>query len=146
VKATSCGGVIERTIFLKPEWVTERMGIQPTHVQTKGQTSTNSIGRRRTAPIGGWFLSSEGHVASRDTRRHLDWLVALILPRGDALREIQCLEGIKMNVNCIWWSAHGDGGPTLWPEQMRALAALDLECSFEISFFGEDEPQSDGVS
>jgi hypothetical protein len=43
-----------------------------------------------------------------------------------------------MRVNCVWWSAAGHGGPTLWPEQMAALAALNLECSFDVYFFGDE--------
>ena len=30
-------------------------------------------------------------------------------------------------------------GPTLWPEQMQPMADLNLECSFDISFFGDDD-------
>ena len=43
-----------------------------------------------------------------------------------------------MTVQCIWWSATGQGGPTLWPEQMRLLAALNPECSFDVSLFGDE--------
>lgn len=48
-----------------------------------------------------------------------------------------------MSVDCIWWSASGGGGPTLWPEQMACMAALNLECSFDISFYGPDEATSE---
>ena len=45
----------------------------------------------------------------------------------------------RANVTCIWWSAEGDGGPTLDPSQMRILAALNLECAFEFAYFGPEE-------
>jgi len=76
-------------------------------------------------------------------RRHLDWLLGQILPRADVLRELQETAGISMNVNCIWWSATGGGGPTLWPEQMRRLADLNLECSFDVSFYDDDDQRSE---
>ena len=122
---------------LDPAIVTERLGILSTSSQKKGETRTNSLGRQRTIKIGGWFLSSEGNVQSKDLRHHLDWLLGQILPRADALRVLQEMDGITMNVNCIWWSAAGGGGPTLWPEQMRGLADMNLECSFDFSFYGE---------
>ena len=43
-----------------------------------------------------------------------------------------------MGIDCRWESRGGQGGPTLWPEQMRAMADLDLECSFYIEFYGEE--------
>ena len=57
---------------------------------------------------------------------------------------LQEMEGVRMGVDCIWWSAYGDGGPTLWPEQMHLLADLNLECSFSVSFFGDDEEEKEG--
>jgi hypothetical protein len=51
--------------------------------------------------------------------------------------------GTGMTVQRIWWSATGQGGPTLWPEQMRLLAELNLECSFDVSFFGDEGKRGD---
>lgn len=127
---------------LDPSQITNRLGIEPTRSQRGGEVFTNSIGQQRIANLGGWFLSSEGQVDSRDLRRHLDWLLNLLGPRAEALRSIQAIDGVWMDVNCIWWSKHGDGGPTLSPEQVRGLADLDLECGFEIAFYGEDDVQS----
>lgn len=132
---------------LEPREVTERLGVEPTSSQRKDDSVTSSLGRRRTFKAGGWFLSSEDRVQSKDLRRHLDWLLALIVPRAQALRSLQEVDGIRMNVTCIWWSAAGDGGPTLWPEQMRAMADLNLECVFEIAFYGDpDVPAVSGGS
>jgi hypothetical protein len=124
---------------LDPDVITTRLGVEPSDKQKKGEIRTNSIGRTRTIRIGGWFLSSEHQVDSKDLRRHLDWLLAILRSRADGLRSVQEMDGVVMSVNCIWWSRGGHGGPTLWPEQMRALADLNLECGFDIAFFGEDE-------
>jgi hypothetical protein len=128
---------------LDPDLITVCLGVRATSTQKKGETHTNSLGRTWTAKIGGWFLSSEHQVSSKDLRRHLDWLLAILLPRADELRSVQEMDGMIMSVNCIWWSRGGQGGPTLWPEQMRALADLDLECGFDIAFFGEDDAQDE---
>jgi len=130
---------------LDPAFVTSQLGIEPTKTQKKGEVHRNSRGLERTSKTGGWFLSSEDHVNSKDVRRHLDWLLERLIPVKDQLRSLQETEEIVMDVNCIWWSA-GDGGPTLWPEQMRLLAELNLECGFYISFYGDDEERGSDSS
>ncbi len=126
---------------LDPGSITTLLGIEATNSQSKGEIKKNSRGVGREAKIGGWFLSSEGHVQSKDVRRHLDWLLARLFPVKDKLRAIQEAEDVVMAVTCVWWSAAGDGGPTLWPEQMSLLAELNLECGFEVAFY-EEEIQS----
>lgn len=123
---------------MEPEWVTQRLRVSPTHVNRKGESKVNSLGRERVSKRNGWFLSSEGKSSSLDLRRHLDWLLDKLEPSASQLRELQEAPGVTMDVSCIWWSAHAQGGPTLWPEQMRRLANLNLECQFDISFYGED--------
>jgi len=92
-------------------------------------------------PLNAWFLSSEGKISSMDLRRHLDWLLDKLDPTADRLKDIQRQPGVQMAVGCVWWSARGQGGPTLWPEQMGRLANLNLECGFDIAFFGEDDDE-----
>lgn len=118
-----------------PDFVTSYLGVEPTEVQKKGEIKQNSRGYKRTIKKSAWFLSSDGKVDSKDVRRHIDWLIAQLTPVKSKLLELQNLEGIVMSVNCIWWSATGGGGPTLWPEQMQGLADLNLECGFDVSFF-----------
>ncbi len=124
---------------ITPEEVSPRLKLLPTSQQTTGEQQLNRIGRIRVARLNGWFLSSESAVKSMDLRRHLDWLLDKLEPTADALRVLQIEPGTRMAVNCIWWSKTGQGGPTLWPEQMSRLAALNLECSFDVSFYGDDE-------
>jgi hypothetical protein len=125
---------------LDPEALTKRLGIEPSAAQRKGQVFTNSPGLSRTAKVGAWFLSSEGKVESRDLRRHLDWLIAQIRGVSSELRALQDEPAVWMNIGCVWWSKHRDGGPVIGPEHMRTLADLNLECGFEISFYGERNP------
>lgn len=124
---------------MDPEIVTRRLRVSPTSIQKKGDIRTNSLGRVREVPRNGWFLSSEGKVSSLDVRHHLDWLLDKIEPARSELNQLQSTAGLTMLINCVWWSASGEGGPTLWPEQMRRIADLDLECSFDVAFFGNKE-------
>ena len=122
---------------LTPAEVSVFLGIRPTSFQEGDKFKIPAEDKRRPKPPA-WFLSSEQHVASRDTHHHLDWLTSVLIPHRDALHELQHKSGISMGVVCVWWSAVGHGGPTLWPQQMEALASLNLECSIDIYFFGDD--------
>lgn len=94
----------------------------------------NSLGRTRDIKISGWFLSSENFVFSKDLRDHIDWITTKLKPSQEGLKKLQNTPGVQMTLRCVWWSALGHSGPVLWPEQMKALADLDLECSFDIYF------------
>lgn len=117
--------------------ITQRLEIRPTNAVEEGSTIISSTGRKRRAKRAGWFLTTRDVVTSNDLRDHLDWLIAKLLPARDKLISMQLESDVKMVVNCIWWSASGHGGPTLWPEQMAALAKLNLELSLDIYFAGE---------
>ncbi|MBB5344470.1 hypothetical protein HDF10_002449 [Edaphobacter lichenicola] len=103
----------------------------------------NSLGRTRLGKLNAWFLSSEEYVSSRDARHHLDWLLDRLRRKAEALRDLQEKPCVKMYVSCPWWSQHGGGGPSLWPEQMRGLAELNLECSFSFADYSNETGESD---
>lgn len=123
---------------LPPDAVTAALTVPPSEVHVAGYTQVSDYGRERVARTSRWQLSSEGKVESRDIRRHLDWLMAQIQHAHAELLALQELQGVVMSVNCSWYSRSGSGGPTLWPEQMAKLAALNLECSFDIYFLSDD--------
>jgi hypothetical protein len=81
----------------------------------------------------GWFLTTEGTIPSRDIRRHLDWLLDRLEPKAGTLAELRS-RGASVDVVCYWLSANGHGGPILSPSQSKRLAALDLECGFDVYF------------
>lgn len=124
---------------LPPTEITNRLQIEPSEMSAAGEEKTSKGGRRRIAKNSVWSLSSEGHVQSLDVRRHLDWLLARLAPQAESLAELQNIAGVRMSVNCAWYSRVGHGGPTLWPEQMKQLADLNLEVSFDIYFLPNDE-------
>lgn len=119
--------------------ITGLLGIEPTEKHNKGDRFTNSIGRTRQAPSTGWFLSSRDRVTSNDLRDHLDWLLTELMGARAAVLALQEDEKTQMEITCYWRSASGLGGPTLWPEQMRSMADLNLECGFDYYFVVEDE-------
>ncbi len=116
---------------LDPDSVTHTLGIQPSGVQVRGQPSTNRWGGIRVPEIGGWFLSTERQVTSRDVRRHLLWLLDKLAGSDHALRFLR-MEGCRIDVFCFWLSAEGHGGPTVSPEIMKRFGELGLELGFDV--------------
>lgn len=125
---------------MTPLQITELLGMSPTSSVTKGQRIPTMFSDQfRLGKLNGWFLSSEGVVESKDLRRHLDWLLDRLDRSAEELAKLQERQGVRMCVYCIWWSKYGGGGPSLWPEQMRQLAALNLECCFDFQHYGIDQ-------
>jgi hypothetical protein len=130
------------------EAITALLGIEPSSWQRKGGPMASSLHRPpRIAEIDLWCLTTKGQVESRDCRRHIDWLLDQIEGKAAELHSLQD-EGARMSVSCYWVSRFGEGGPTVSPDQMRGLAALNVELWFDISFHGEagDQPHSQPVS
>jgi hypothetical protein len=126
-----------------PHIISDMLNLKPSHVVevgVPGRTSSHGL-----APIGRvnlWLLDSEEHVNSRDLRHHLNWLLDQVEPATSGILKLR-QGGLVMDISCVWWSKTGDGGPALWPSQMRRIAALDLELSIAPSFYGDDsEPDS----
>ena len=121
--------------------ITALLGLTPTSAVDAGDTVTHPrSGRSRIAQVSNWLLKSERHVDSLDIRDHLDWLLALLEPVGDAVRKLGQMPDTTITVRCIWWASPTGGGPTLWPKQMRQLADLDLECAFSLSDYNAPDP------
>ncbi len=120
------------------ERISSMLALTPTTAQNLGE-EIPTIRGTRIAKTTMWSLSSEAQVFSKDIRHHLDWLLELL--DSQRISALQQCRGIKMFVCCIWWSACGHGGPTLWPEQMKRLAELNLECSFDVYFFPDESSE-----
>ena len=81
-----------------------------------------------------WSFSSEGKVASKDLRHHLNWLLEMIYEDRSSLFAIQQDESTSMFIYCNWWSKSGHGGPAISPEQMNALVDLNLALTLDFHF------------
>lgn len=123
---------------MHPDEVSKVLGLEPSQQNNIGTIITNSLGRKREVKTAGWFLSSEFFVQSRDIREHLDWILGKISPSEIGLKQLQNTENVKMSLCCVWRSKCGHSGPVLWPEQMRIISDLNLECSFDIYFTPDD--------
>jgi hypothetical protein len=121
---------------IDPDLITNKLGLKPTRFIKKGISNIMPSGVERIGRINSWLFSSENEVKSKDLRQHLDWILDMIEPVSKQLFELQRLPDIRIALQCIWWSKYGEGGPTLWPEQMNRMAKLNLECTFSFAWYG----------
>ena len=108
-----------------PGEITLALGLAPTRVSVAQNGPRDKVN--------GWFLSSQGIIESKDSRRHIDYIVALVHPLEEKLAQIQ-RNGCRIEVSCFWESASGNGGPSMSPSQMKALGELNLELCWDIWF------------
>lgn len=119
---------------IHPNEITRLLGISATQINIAGTLVTNNRGKIREIKRSGWFLSSKDTIESKDLRDHIDWIMMQLSESRNALHEIQNTKSVKMTLKCTWRSKYGHSGPVLWPQQMTAISALGLECSFDIYF------------
>ena len=115
---------------IPPETISARLGVEPSSSQIRGSlppTATTSVIPR----MHGWFLSSQGHIQSRDSRRHIDWLLDRVEPALPALRELLA-DGARADISCFWVRAWGHGGPTLSQTQLGRLALTGLDFFYDV--------------
>jgi len=124
--------------YVDPEIVTHKLKITPTLWQKIGVSSALPSGKKKIGTVNSWVLDSDRHISSKDLRTHLNWLLDQIMPLKNQILELQQIPGTKMTIRCIWFSAEGVGGPTLWPEQMERMAELNLECNISFTDYSED--------
>ena len=121
---------------VRPAEVSHALNLEPTRSFLKGEPISPRVDTPRHQH--GWLLCSENHVHSRDTRRHLDWLLDLVERNSEAFASLVS-RGVSADIYSYWVSAHGQGGPILSPPQLARLARFGLECSYDIYFGGDPE-------
>lgn len=123
-----------------PTDITTRLQLDPTECFKKG----DAMGSRGTSrKFNGWFLSSESFVNSRDTRRHIDWILAKIKTKTTEILTLHT-DGAEIDISCAWVST-GQGGPVISPPQMSLLSALNIEVWWDV-YFDQDSERGNGIN
>jgi hypothetical protein len=117
-----------------PAMITETLGIEPTSSFRKGESFSGGKLQRKSH---GWFYETEGRVQSKDTRRHIDGILAVLVGKGASVQTLR-LEGCAIDIVSYWVSL-GQGGPCLEAYQMQQLGALGISVWWDIYFRSEDE-------
>jgi hypothetical protein len=131
--------VLNPAIFsdaIAPAEISSTLMLEPTLSHLKGEAISPHVPRPR--PQHSWLLSSEDQVRSRDTRRHIDWILDRLEPCAIAFEGLLS-RGASVDIFSFWSSARGQGGPILSPPQFARLARFRLECIYDIYFSVDDQ-------
>jgi hypothetical protein len=120
-----------------PHVISDHLNIKPSRICIAGQI--NVLGEKSH---NGWFISTKGKIKSRDSRRHIDWILDKIEPETETILKLQ-KDGYSMDIMSYWGSATGNGGPTISPEQMSRLVRMNLSVWWDVYFEGEEEDEGD---
>lgn len=111
---------------MSPTEITKVLKVAPTRQFAMGESHSKGLARK----YHGWVLCTQNQVTSRDTRRHVDWILSRIADKGWELDELRA-QGAEMDISCLWVSI-GQGGPILSPPQMKSLAQLSLDIWWDV--------------
>ena len=122
---------------LTPGEITEAVGREPTDDFRKGELRTGvPKAKNPHHQTNGWFYSTRGQSKSRDCRRHLDLLIAAVLGNPDVLAQLR-KRGCTMDASIFY--VYTQGGPTISPRQMRALAEAGIDVWWDLYRDQSDE-------
>jgi hypothetical protein len=94
-------------------------------------------GKTRPTKTGIWGISSEGHIQSREVRRHIDWIIDRIQSKTSIIHDLQ-EQRYTIDVFCFWSMSGTMAGLELSPHNCRALAELNIPIGFDIYASAED--------
>lgn len=116
---------------LIPSKITKLLGIKPSYSQKKGDAHDTRKGR--TAPVGGWFLTTRDIIESRDVRYHITILTSKVAMKQNCFKLLRD-QGYDIRISCFWESASGNGGPLLDYKIMSVLSELFIDVHFDVWF------------
>jgi len=112
---------------ITPEGITERLGIEPHQVLHKGHCRPSGLVQR----VDAWLFGSEGKVVSKDSRRHIHWLLDQLEPCREALRQL-ANDGVSIDIVVRWDSSQGHGGPIHDQALSRRLADFEFDLWYDV--------------
>ncbi len=118
---------------IPPDEITKHLQIEPTESFRKGES--HSLGKLKRK-ANGWFYSTSELSSSKDNRRHIDLILAILDGKVDSVQKLHS-EGCRIDITTYWVSV-GQGGPWLMPQQMLKLGTLGIEVWWDIYFESED--------
>jgi hypothetical protein len=134
-----------------PEEVTAVRNVEPTTMRSKRRQGCYAHGvwsdqppEGRPVRVNVWDLTTEGVVQSRDSRRHVDWLLDVVKEKTDECAQLRA-RGWSTEISVFWHFKSGHGGPTVEPSSMRIMADLGITLWFDVydSDSVEDESEDD---
>ncbi|HED06241.1 MAG TPA: DUF4279 domain-containing protein [Ignavibacteria bacterium] len=122
---------------ITPDEISKILNISPTEIRIKGELR-NASNPKSINKVHCWYLGSKDFIKSKDSRRHLDWIIEKVHPSKKGFRKLQNM-GAEIDICCLWESSENQGGPIMEPEQMGLLSDLGIPVWWEFWYCYDDE-------
>lgn len=107
--------------------VTQDVGLEPTLTVRVGESRPPGTRPRKEAI---WAYSTQGTVDSTDLSDHIRAIIECTAPNFRHRLPKDC----RVDIQCVWRSATGHGGPALPAALLAAVACRDIDLDFDIYF------------
>lgn len=116
-----------------PDKLSEILDCKPLSVWHKKEEGPGQANSKpfNSKPFNAWFYSSRNAIDSRESRRHLDYVLAILEGKKTQLDEYLGGQSYK-DIICFWQSSGEQGGPVLNAKHAAILADFDLEISWNL--------------
>jgi len=118
---------------LIPDEITSRLGISPDLSFKRGDVGGEYEGKKIERSHGVWEIVSDNRgLPPDDVVAQLKWLVELLEPVKENLRQILEDKTIQATIGFFWIAPNGRINVEFKPELLSQLAALDVKIRFDI--------------
>lgn len=119
--------------YLKPNWVTEELGVEPDSSAQKGDIKNNFLGQKVGFHNEGyWRSTTKGKLESKDINVHFAFLLDILLPKTDVI--IKFSFGGETFFDVLWESSYlyAGTGPVLSAKNILGISFLKAGLGFDI--------------
>ena len=118
---------------LIPNVITSKLGISPDLSFKRGDVEEVYEGKKIERSQGVWEIVSDNReLPSDDVVAQLKWLVNLLEPVKENLRQILEDKTIQACIGCFWIAPNGRINVEFEPELLSQIASLDVKIRFDI--------------
>ncbi len=116
-----------------PNDITAKLEIQPEQSFKYGEIKRNSKGEERVQKSSYWCISSDNKGFSpNDAVPHFEWLIGILEPVSEKLKEILSDKNIEARITCFWIAPDGRINLEVEPGMTARLANLNMKIWFDI--------------
>ncbi|MBI5351361.1 MAG: DUF4279 domain-containing protein [Chloroflexi bacterium] len=118
---------------ISPNDITAKLGIQPEQSFKYGEINKNSKGEERVRKSSYWCISSDNKGFSQnDATPHFEWLIGILEPVSEKIKEILSDKNIEARITCFWITPDGRINLEVEPGMTARLASLNMKIWFDI--------------
>jgi len=116
-----------------PDDITSKLGRKPSYSFKRGDIKINSNGEQQVRKRSCWSLDSDNKgLPPNNPIPHFEWLLGILEPVQEELKEVLVNKNIKARVSCFWITPDGRINMEVEPELFARLASLKVRIWFDI--------------